>query len=284
MKKRHSILIIGGILLLGFLADLWLQHQVPLKTYSQKNPSGFSIDSVTFHQGGIVGNVVVPQFEVGEKIFWTLLVTPAPRVDPQQNIKIREALLIKDQTGKVIYQNPELVLIDEPPTDQNQAQVTFENSADLSGPGDYLLVLTISDVTAKEKIEKEIPIKVVTPDHPVMTQIKFHEKSPEDPEKNPPEFKESVSFFVSYDLYGLSQQNGNISFAEDLFVTDLSGKVLFEKEGILNVDDTWNGQDVLALNNQLSIPSAGLYRLRLKITDKFSNRIGEVNSDFSIIK
>lgn len=236
------------------------------------------ITSVTFHSESVTGPVNEKRhYVLGETVYWNVVVEKAHKRGGK--VSLKEGLKITDQKGKVIAENPELVIYNDT---ADQGVVTFENHATPPGPGEYTLKTIVTDRFSNRQAVREDKVQVLDSSKLGISNLYFREKSAEGEIKNNSVYQKGDSVYVTFQVVGFTLQGGKISIAQDLYVLDNEDKVILEKPGILEVVEPWRKEDLLSLQNKVDVPDAGEYKLKLIIRDRNSNQNYTSLTDFTI--
>lgn len=244
-------------------------------------PIDFSlaIQSVSFHREHSDGPVNAEKvFELGDKVFMNVVVG-WPKKKKSGEINLSEGLTIFDENNQVVLENKNLVTMNKI---IDSTSVTFQNNALLPNSGVFKFVISITDLYSKKVVTAEESVTVNKGSGLKIVDFNFKADSPDGLTRKPAEYILGETVFVTFDLMGITNQGGKISFNEDLYVTDENDTVLLEKKGILQANEPWDAEDLISLHNEVSVPKVGKYKIKIVVTDRLSKTKSEKSERFEV--
>lgn len=245
------------------------------------NLLSFSLTSVSFHSDSNDGPMNHGKiFELGDKVFINIV---AAQMQKKKDgaISLNEGLTIFDENNKVILENKKLVSINE---FINSSAVTFQNNALLPAAGVFKFVITVTDLYSGKVATTEESVTVKAGEGLKIIDFNFKSDSPDGMERENGRYVLGETIFVTFDLLGLTNKAGKISFIEDLYITDENDNILLEKKGILQANETWNREDVVSLHNEVNVPNVGKYKIKIVVQDRLNSKQSEKVERFEVVE
>ncbi|MBI4412191.1 MAG: hypothetical protein HY541_06885 [Deltaproteobacteria bacterium] len=236
------------------------------------------ISSVTFHSESGSGPVnELRKYVLGETVYWTTMVEKAHRKGDE--VSLKEGLTVLDSQQKVVVENPELVVFNEK---TGVKAISFDNHATLPAAGQYTFKTLVTDRFSNRQVSREDSVMVVNSSTLKISTLNFRDQGPEGPVKEQAVYRQGEPIHVTFQVVGFTTKDGGISIAEDLYILDQNDQVILEKPSIIEVNEPWTAEDLLALQNKIDIPAAGKYKLKITVRDRNLNQDYTSLNDFSV--
>ncbi len=264
---------------------------------------GLTVNDFKFGEGAEGPARSDPKFKEGEKVF-TLFEVKGFKQGDDKKVVISEALTVTGPDGKEVINAPDISLIDK----------SYEESVDVV-KGHNELTLPDGLPSGKYEVKMKLTDKNgggVTnhnssftwegsgqassgqskPDQSASGALKVANftfaESPEGPAREDKKFMVGEEVFLVFDVQGFKQgDDKTVWVQEDLLVTDPEGKVVLEKENLLDLKgEADEGADNVNANNKITLEESdltGTYKVNLTIRDKVGEQKTTFQEEFEIV-
>lgn len=261
---------------------------------------GLTVNDFKFGEGAEGPTRSEPKFKEGEKVF-TLFEVKGFKQGDDKKVVISESLTVTGPDGKEVISAPDISLIDK----------SYEESVDVV-KGHNELTLPDGLPSGKYEVKMKLTDKNgggVTnhnssftwegsaqassghdkPDSGSLTVANFaFAESAEGPAREDKKFMVGEEVFLVFDIKGFKQgDDKTVWIQEDLLVTDPEGKVVLEKQNLLDLKgEADEGADNVNANNKITLEESdvtGTYKVNLTIRDKVGEQKTTFQEEFEIV-
>lgn len=203
-------------------------------------------------------------FESGEGISWEIEVKQVQNKNGE--IHIREGITVMNEIDQMVVQEPQFM---DQKRKASDSTLFVENILAPLPPGKYKLSLQVSDILSGREASVQDEFVVVYSKSLKIDDLVFKSDGKQ-------------KSIVTFNVIGFKKKEGNILISEDLYVLDEAGEVVLSKPEILAVSEKWEGFDLLELQNDLEMPIAGKYTLKIVVNDRHSGEQATSMNPFNV--